>query len=278
MSVVNSLELINRLTKENLDKYCSKADLELIVLYILDIKRSELYRSNPSVDKVQLKKIKNFIERRNLGEPIAYMLCNKGFWNLDFIINPSVLIPRPETELLVEKILSFYNSKPLKLLDLGTGSGAIGLSLLSERPTWEVYCSDSSFDALKVAKENKENNLVNAHLINADWLSAFENNSFDIIVSNPPYVDKDDTRLLGDGVLYEPNEALVAKERGLSDLKHIIKHAKAYLKGSGCLLVEHAPEQSKEVIALFKNFSYESIRLFKDLNGDDRVSFGRIES
>ena len=135
MSVVNSLELINRLTKENLDKYCSKADVELIVLYILDIKRSELYRSNPSVDKVQLKKIKNFIERRNLGEPIAYMLCNKGFWNLDFIINPSVLIPRPETELLVEKILSFYNSKPLKLLDLGTGSGAIGLSLLSERPT-----------------------------------------------------------------------------------------------------------------------------------------------
>ena len=166
----------------------------------------------------------------------------------------------------------------MKLLDLGTGSGAIGLSLLSERPTWEVYCSDLSFDALKVAKENKENNLVNAHLINADWLTAFENNSFDIIVSNPPYVDKDDTRLLGDGVLYEPNEALVAKERGLSDLKHIIKHAKAYLKGSGCLLVEHAPEQSKEVIALFKNFSYESIRLFKDLNGDDRVSFGRIES
>ena len=154
MSVINSLELINQLAKESLDKYCSKADVELIVLYILDIERNELYRSNPRVDKVQLKKIKNFIERRNLGEPIAYMLCNKGFWNLEFIINPSVLVPRPETELLVETILSFYNSKPLKLLDLGTGSGAIGLSLLSERPTWEVYCSDLSFDALKVAKEN----------------------------------------------------------------------------------------------------------------------------
>ena len=186
------------------------------------------------------------------------------------------MVPRPETELLVEKILSLYDSKPLRLLDLGTGSGAIGLSLLSERPSWEVYCSDLSLKALKVAQKNKINNLVNAHLVNANWLSAFEGNSFDVIVSNPPYVDRNDKRLLGDGVSFEPTEALISEERGLKDIRHIIKTSKSYLRDSGCLLVEHAPEQSKNVVNLFKDYSYSSIRLFQDLNGDDRVSFGKI--
>ena len=278
MSITNSLELINQLAKENSREYCSKQDVELLLLHTLRIDKNNLYGKNPSVNNDQLKKIKHFIDRRNLGEPIAYMLGKKGFWNLDLVINQDVLVPRPETELLVEKVLSLYDSSPLRLLDLGTGSGAIGISLLSERPSWEVYCSDLSFHALKVAQENKKINAIDVQLINADWLSAFEYNSFDIIVSNPPYIDKEDSRLLGDGVLYEPLKALVSSENGLMDLKHIIKYGKEYLKDSGCLLVEHAPEQSEEVIALFKDYSYASIRLFKDLNGDDRVSFGRIES
>ena len=277
MNVANSLELINQLAKENSEMCCSKQDIELLLLHTLDIEKNELYRKNPKVNKVHLKEIKHLIDRRNLGEPVAYMLEKKGFWNLDLTVNQNVLIPRPETELLVEKILSLYDSKPLRLLDLGTGSGAIGLSLLSERPSWEVYCSDLSFHALKVAQENKKNYAINVQLINSDWLSAFKCNSFDIIVSNPPYVDREDSRLLGDGVSYEPLEALVSMEKGLMDLRHIIKYSKKYLKDSGCLLVEHAPEQSEEVIALFKDYSYTSIRLFKDLNGDDRVSFGTIK-
>ena len=148
--------------------------------------------------------------------------------------------------------------------------------MISERPSWEVYCSDLSFKALKVAKENKKNNSANVHLVNANWLSAFEVNSFDVIVSNPPYVDENDKRLLEDGVSFEPSEALVAEERGLKDLKHIIKTSKDYLQDNGSLFVEHAPEQSKDVIDLFNNYSYSSIRLFQDLNGDDRVSFGKI--
>ena len=276
MSETNSLELINKLSQENLDQYCSKEDIELLVLHTLDINRNTLYKENPSLDDNELKKIAHFIERRNLGEPLAYLFGNKGFWNLDLFIDENVLVPRPETELLVEKILSLYDSKPLRLLDLGTGSGAIGLSLLSERPSWEVYCSDLSLKALKVAQENKKNNLVNAHLVNANWLSAFEGNSFDVIVSNPPYVDRNDKRLLGDGVSFEPTEALISEERGLKDIKHIIKTSKSYLRDSGCLLVEHAPEQSKDVVDLFKDYSYSSIRLFQDLNGDDRVSFGKI--
>ena len=185
MSETNSLELIDKLSQENLDQYCSKEDIELMVLHTLEINKNTLYRESPSLDDNELKKIAHFIERRNLGEPLAYLFGNKGFWNLDLFIDENVLVPRPETELLVEKILSLYDSKPLRLLDLGTGSGAIGLSLLSERPSWEVYCSDLSLKALKVAQENKKNNLVNAHLVNANWLSAFEVNSFDVIVSNP---------------------------------------------------------------------------------------------
>ena len=275
MSETNSLELINKLSHENLDQYCSKEDIELLVLHTLDMSRNTLYRENPSADEGQLKKIEHFIERRNLGEPLAYILGNKGFWNLDLFIDKNVLVPRPETELLVEKILSFYNSEPLRLLDLGTGSGAIGLSLISERPSWQVYCSDLSFKALKVAQENKKNNLINVHLINANWLNAFEVNSFDVIVSNPPYVDQNDERLLKDGISFEPIEALVAEEKGLRDIKHIIKNSKEYLRANGCLLVEHAPEQSNDVIDLFNEYSYTGIRLFQDLNGDDRVSFGK---
>lgn len=276
MSEANSLELINELSKKSLDQYCSKQDIELLVLHTLGIDRNNLYRENPSIDQCNLKKIESFIERRNLGEPLAYILRTKGFWNLDLFVNENVLVPRPETELLVETILSFYNSEPLNLLDLGTGSGAIGLSLMSERPSWQVYCSDLSFKALKVAQENKTNNLMNIHLINANWLNAFEVKSFDVIVSNPPYVDHNDERLLKDGISFEPKEALIAEERGLRDIKHIIKNSKEYLRNEGCLLVEHAPEQSNDIIDLFNEYSYTDIRLFQDLNGDDRVSSGKI--
>ena len=276
MSEANSLELINELSKKSLDQYCSKQDIELLVLHTLGIDRNNLYRENPSIDQCNLKKIESFIERRNLGEPLAYILRTKGFWNLDLFVNENVLVPRPETELLVETILSFYNSEPLNLLDLGTGSGAIGLSLMSERPSWQVYCSDLSFKALKVAQENKTNNLMNIHLINANWLNAFEVKSFDVIVSNPPYVDHNDERLLKDGISFEPKEALIAEERGLRDIKHIIKNSKEYLRNEGCLLVEHAPEQSNDIIDLFNEYSYTDIRLFQDLNGDDRVSLGKI--
>ena len=276
MIKVNSQELINQLSNENLDHYCSKEDIELLILHTLGIDRNTLYRDSPSLDEDHLKQIKHFVERRNLGEPLAYIFGNKGFWSLDLFVDDNVLVPRPETELLVEKVLSLYDSKPLKLLDLGTGSGAIGLSLISERPSWEVYCSDISFKALNVAKENKRINSANVHLVNANWLSAFEVNSFDVIVSNPPYVDQNDKRLLEDGVSFEPTEALIAEERGLSDLKHIIKTSRDYLQDNGSLFVEHAPEQSKDVIDLFNHYSYLSIRLFQDLNGDDRVSFAKI--
>jgi len=276
MSGENSLELIYQLSKKNLDQYCSKQDVELLVLHILGINRNVLYREDPSLTENQSIMLNYFIKRRNLGEPLAYIIGNKGFWNLELFVDENVLVPRPETELLVERILSLYNLSPLRLLDLGTGSGAIGLSLISERPSWEVYCSDLSFKALKVTQENKNNNKMNVHLINADWLSAFSINSFDVIVSNPPYVDQNDKRLFEDGVSFEPMEALVAEERGLKDVQHIIRHAKDYLRDSGCLLVEHAPEQSKDVIDLFNDYSYSSIRQFQDLNGDDRVSFGKI--
>ena len=149
-------------------------------------------------------------------------------------------------------------------------------SILYVNASTSKTISNRSVSSNGNATVDKINNLVNAHLVNANWLSAFEGNSFDVIVSNPPYVDRNDKRLQGDGVSFEPTEALISEEKGLKDIRHIIQTSKSYLRDSGCLLVEHAPEQSKNVVNLFKEYSNSSIRLFQDLNGDDRVSFGKI--
>lgn len=254
----------------------SRLDIELLVMHVLEIDKNILYRDDPLLTNLEFERIKKLIERRETGEPIAYLTNNTGFWNLDLYVNRQVLVPRPETELLVQNVLEGFNSERIAVLDLGTGSGAIGLSLAKERPEWLVTCSDISLDALKVASINMIRNSLNVQLVNTDWLNSFKTKHFDIIISNPPYINSSDPSLFSDGLKHEPIKALVSDSEGLGDIKKIIQQGSKMLRDSGYLFLEHGYDQSDKVVDIFKSYGFSSIKSHKDLNGHDRVCVGQL--
>ena len=254
----------------------SRLDIELLVMHVLEIDKNILYRDDPLLTSQALEKIKQLIERRETGEPLAYLTNNIGFWRLDLYVNRKVLVPRPETEVLVQNVLEGFNSERIAVLDLGTGSGAIGLSLAKDRPDWLVTCSDISLDALKVASINMSRNSTNVQLVNTDWLNSFKAKHFDVIVSNPPYINSSDPRIFSDGLKYEPIEALVSDSEGLGDIKKIIQQGSKMLKDKGCLFLEHGYDQSDKVVDIFKSYGFSGIKSLKDLNGHNRVCVGQL--
>ena len=274
MDGCSALSQIKILTKSS--QVSSQLDIELLVLHLLKIDKNILYRDNPSLTDEILKELKTLITRREKGEPLAYIINKIGFWNLSLYVDHNVLVPRPETETLVGVVLGIFDSKKRKILDLGTGSGAIGLSLAKERANWEVVCSDLSYEALKVTSKNMNQNSLNLHLVNSNWLTAFKNEYFDVIISNPPYIDPSDPRVFSDGLKYEPIEALVSDSAGLQDIKNIVKESSEILNNTGYLFIEHGYDQSDDVVSIFENYGFSQIRTFKDLNGDDRVCSGKL--
>ncbi|MDG1119686.1 MAG: peptide chain release factor N(5)-glutamine methyltransferase [SAR86 cluster bacterium] len=274
MNERSSLNQIHNISKDT--RLSTKLDVELLILDLLKIDKNILYREDPVLSSRQLKKLEVLVRRREQGEPLAYILKSKGFWSLDLFVDENVLVPRPETEIIIEKILESFDTSEKTVLDLGTGSGAIGLSLSKERKDWGVFCSDISFDAIKVARKNKYKNEVDAIFINSDWLEAYADNTFDIIVSNPPYIDPDDPRIHSDGLKYEPIHALISDQKGLKDIETIICQSKEILVSKGSLFIEHGHDQSGEVELLLKKYNFSDIRKFQDLNGDDRVCSGKI--
>ena len=267
-------QLVNSLIQSS--SISSRLDIELLVIHVLEIDKTILYRDDPLLTSQELERIKKLIERRETGEPLAYLTNNIGFWNLDLYVNRKVLVPRPETEVLVQNVLEGFNSERIAVLDLGTGSGAIGLSLAKDRPDWLVTCSDISLDALKVASINMSKNSTNVQLVNTDWLNSFKSKNFDVIVSNPPYIDSSDPRIFSDGLKYEPIEALVSDSEGLGDIKKIIQQGSKMLKEKGCLFLEHGYDQSDKVVDIFKSYGFSSIKSHKDLNGHNRVCVGQL--
>jgi release factor glutamine methyltransferase len=274
MNERSSLNQIHNISKDT--RLSTKLDVELLILDLLKIDKNILYREDPVLSSRQLKELEALVRRREQGEPLAYILKSKGFWSLDLFVDENVLVPRPETEIIIEKILESFDTSEKTVLDLGTGSGAIGLSLSKERKDWGVFCSDISFDAIKVARKNKYKNEVDAIFINSDWLEAYADNTFDIIVSNPPYIDPDDPRIHSDGLKYEPIHALISDQKGLKDIETIICQSKEILVNKGSLFIEHGHDQSGEVELLLKKYNFSDIRKFQDLNGDDRVCSGKI--
>lgn len=274
MNERSSLNQIHNISKDT--RLSTKLDVELLILDLLKIDKNILYREDPVLSSRQLKKLEVLVRRREQGEPLAYILKSKGFWSLDLFVDENVLVPRPETEIIIEKILESFDTSEKTVLDLGTGSGAIGLSLSKERKDWGVFCSDISFDAIKVARKNKYKNEVDAIFINSDWLEAYADNTFDIIVSNPPYIDPDDPRIHSDGLKYEPIHALISDQKGLKDIETIICQSKEVLVNKGSLFIEHGHDQSGEVELLLEKYNFSDIRKFQDLNGDDRVCSGKI--
>ena len=221
------------------------------------------------------------VQRRLSGEPISYITGMKEFWSLPFFCNPATLIPRPDTEILVEHVLiygqSFGNDK-LKCLDLGTGTGAIALSLASEMPHWIIEAVDFNNDAVALANKNAKNlDLTAVEIYQSDWFfQVSSNKSFDIIVSNPPYIDDQDIHLKQGDVRFEPLSALVAENNGLADIVNIIVQAKSYLSDGGALFLEHGYKQSDKVKEIFIANGYIEAMTIKDYGGNDRVTWAKF--
>ena len=267
-------ELLKEQILINNDTNCDRIDLEQIFLFILNITRSDFYSKSHYLRSEDYKKLGDMITRRNDGEPLAYILGKKGFWNIDLIINEHVLVPRPETETIMELVLSSYDQQSIKVLDAGTGSGAIALALASERINWLIYALDKSENSIQIAIDNMINLGLHVGFFRSDWLDSIQSSSLDVIVSNPPYIAAGDLRLKADGVSKEPVEALVSDNQGFADLNKIIKDSFRCLVKGGRIFVEHSPEQSDLVEEFYKESNYTAIEVHKDLNGDNRVSSG----
>ena len=222
----------------------------------------------------QLELFESLLTRRASGEPIAYITGTKSFWNLELKVTNAVLIPRPETELIVDWVLTHYpKDKPLKIADLGTGSGAIALAIANERPNWQVAATDICHQALTVAIENANNyHLKNVTFLHGNWCTPLTNDDFDIIISNPPYIAHSDPYLLNEVINYEPKQALIAEQNGYADLFAIAKQAMNYLKPEGVLIFEHGFQQAKILKVELDKLGYQQIETLKDLAELDRIT------
>ena len=223
------------------------------------------------LDKDITDRFEILLERRLIGEPMAYIRGSQEFWQHTFVVGPEVLIPRPETELLVEILLGHLEPHQQQILDLGTGSGAIGISLAAERNAWFVRGIDINEAAIDLARRNSEG-LNNIELRVGNWCDGISTNSIDAIVSNPPYVRENDPHLRD--LSFEPIEALTSGIDGLSAVRSIISDAYRCLKPSGLLLIEHGYDQQKEVLNLFQRSGFLKIERFNDLNNTPRAVLG----
>ncbi len=259
----------------------AKLDAQILLAFVLQKEISYLLTwPEKSLEQPTEKKYLTLLKRRLVGEPIAYIVGYKEFWSLPFKVSPATLIPRPDTEILVEKIVDLYVEESTKrCLDLGTGTGAIALAIASEKPSWQIDAIDFSQEVVSLAQSNAENlQLSQVNIFQSDWFSAIENIKYDVIVSNPPYIDAQDKNLSQGDVRFEPKSALVANERGLADIKYIAKQALKYLKPKGTLFFEHGFEQGGYVRDILISLGYEKVQTIKDLNGLDRVTWARFSA
>ena len=282
MSIVSSIARMNdtpATIKHFLDAALGteRLDAEVLLSHVLDRPRSYLHAwpERPLTPGEQ-SRFMSLIRRRRAGEPIAYITGRQEFWSLTFDVNRATLIPRPETELLVETALQLADpigSYGLRLADLGTGSGCIALALAHERPRWQITAVDVSDDALQMAQRNARRlGIDNVEFLWNDWLSGFSANTFDIIVSNPPYIRAGDPHL--HDIRHEPQTALVAGPDGLDALRRIITEAETCLKPNGLLLLEIGHDQSEAVHNLNQAAGYTGIQFKRDLAGIPRVCAG----
>lgn len=255
-------------------------DVELILCHCVQKNRTYLKTwPERELDSAQLKQFETLLKRRQQGEPVAYLIGSRGFWTLDLAVNPSTLIPRPETELLVEQALAClpYN-KEAHVLDLGTGTGAIALAIASENSHWQVLGCDVQEEAVVLAEQNRESHKIkNATFLQSHWFTSIPQQPFDLIVSNPPYIDPEDEHLSQGDVRFEPRSALVAANKGLADIEKIISTSNTYLKPDGWLMFEHGYDQGEAVRELIQQAGFSSISTIKDLGGMDRVTQGQLQ-
>lgn len=225
----------------------------------------------------ETQKLETLLARRSQGEPVAHLTGVREFWSLPLYVSPATLIPRPDTECLVEQALARLPAGAGQILDLGTGTGAIALALASERPDCHVTALDVVPQAVELARRNAQNLAIrNVTVLQSDWFSALKEERFTLIVSNPPYIDEDDPHLAQGDVRFEPRSALVADEKGLADLRTIIFEARRFLAPQGWLLLEHGWRQGEAVRELFNEAGYHTVETCRDYGGNERLTLGQF--
>jgi release factor glutamine methyltransferase len=254
-----------------------RLEAEALLTHVLNQERSHLY-AHPEVRLTgrQNQDYEKLVARRAMGEPLAYIVGVKEFWSLPLRVSPDVLIPRPETELLVELALARIPvDEPQKIADLGTGSGAIALALASERPHCDITATDFSETALRVAADNARRlGLTNSQFIVGDWFAPLRAR-FHVIVSNPPYVALDDPDLQDALLQFEPHAALISEAQGHQDIETIVRSAGSFLHPDGWLLLEHGCDQGDQVRVLFMRYGLREVKTICDLAGHERVTLGQ---
>jgi release factor glutamine methyltransferase len=254
-----------------------RLDAELLLEHVTGLSRTSFRTSPERGLPVQAAwSFQQLVKRRLQGEPVAYIRGQQEFWSLLFEVNPAVLIPRPETELVVERALTRIDANaPTRIVDLGTGSGAIAFAIANERPNAHVSAVDASKLALEVATRNAARlQLPNVRLVFGSWFAPLENERFDVIVSNPPYVADDDSDLAPDVRRYEPSMALFSGRTGFDAIDHIVKNAPEHLAPNGWLILEHGWKQATQVRELLVRAGFAHVRSHTDLAGHERVTEG----
>jgi len=257
-----------------------KLDMEVLLGHVLSKSRAFLYTwPETQLTETQYAQLVALVKERQLGKPIAHLLGMREFWSLPLLVTPDTLIPRPDTEVLIEWVLEhFSNHDACKVVDLGTGTGAIALALASESPEWQLSGCDRIPEAVELARRNAEQlGLARVDFFESSWFERFGDSSkasFHLIVSNPPYIAEDDPHLVQGDVRFEPKSALTAGKDGLDDIRIIAQDAMSYLISGGCLLVEHGYDQADAVQQIFKHVGLNGVGSGKDYNGNDRFTYG----
>ena len=256
----------------------ARLDAEILFCDVMQFDRSRIYSHPEQIvpdDKLVL--FQSLIEQRQQGRPIAHLTGKKEFWSLEFAINEDTLIPRPETELLVETALQMIpDDATFNILDLGTGSGAIAIAIASERPSCKILATDINTNTLAMAKKNAETHqLGNIQFYLSNWYQNIPSQEFDLIVSNPPYIRQDDEHLSQGDVRFEPELALVAGADGMQAINMILEDASQYLASDAYLLIEHGYDQKQLVQEAFLKHDFKQLKTFHDLSGQDRMTYGQ---
>lgn len=254
-----------------------RRDAEILLEYVTGKGRTWILAfGETELTDAQRQHLAALLARRRRGEPIAHLIGEREFWSLPLFVSPATLIPRPDTECLVEQALARLPAASCRILDLGTGTGAIAIALASERPDCDVTAVDRMPEAVALAQRNATRHAItNVRILQSDWFSALAGNQFEMIVSNPPYIDELDPHLSQGDVRFEPLTALVAGDHGMADIKHIIERARAVLMPEGMLLLEHGWQQGTAVRDAFVRAGYHDVETCRDYGDNERVTLGR---
>lgn len=269
MNIAQALEL-----KGEMDSY-ERQEAAWLLEHLLGINALELkLRLEQELTEIQEQAYLDGLARIEQGEPLAYVTGSQPFWTLDLKVTHDTLVPRPDTEIVVETVLKLPLDQHASIVDLGTGTGAIALALASERPQWQVMATDIYEPTLAVAQENAvRHGLAQVKFACGAWFDALDQQQFDLIVSNPPYIDPEDVHM--QKLKSEPERALIADRQGMADLETIIRQGKNWLKAEGWIVLEHGYDQGEAVRQIFEQQGFGQIQTIKDYGGNDRVSLAQ---